>query len=65
MLRHPTIEKLHELRLSGMAAALTEQQGLADIEAMSFEERLGLLVERESSVRESRCYVPIYLRFSR
>jgi hypothetical protein len=46
MLRHPTIEKLHELRLSGMAAALTEQQGLADIEAMSFEERLGLLVER-------------------
>ena len=54
MLRHPTIEKLHELRLSGMAAALTEQQGLADIEAMSFEERLGLLVERESSVRESR-----------
>ncbi|MCO4883538.1 ATP-binding protein, partial [Paraburkholderia caribensis] len=30
------------------------QPGLADIEAMSFEERLGLLVERESSVRESR-----------
>ncbi|MEM5353457.1 ATP-binding protein, partial [Paraburkholderia caribensis] len=54
MLRHPTIEKLHELGLSGMAAALTEQPGLADIEAMSFEERLGLLVERESSVRESR-----------
>ncbi len=54
MLRHPTIDKLHELRLSGMATALTEQHGLADIEAMGFEERLGLLVEREASVRESR-----------
>ena len=29
MLRHPTIDKLHELRLSGMATALTEQHGLA------------------------------------
>jgi DNA replication protein DnaC len=54
MLRNPTIEKLHELRLSGMATALAEQQGLADIEAMGFHERLGLLVEREASVRESR-----------
>jgi DNA replication protein DnaC len=54
MLKHPTINKLHELRLNGMADALTEQQGLADVEAFSFEERLGLLVEREVSVRESR-----------
>jgi DNA replication protein DnaC len=54
MLKHPTINKLHELRLNGMADALAEQQGFADIEALGFEERLGLLVEREASVRESR-----------
>jgi DNA replication protein DnaC len=54
MLKHPTIDKLHELRLNGMADALAEQQGIPDIEAFSFEERLGLLVEREASVRESR-----------
>jgi hypothetical protein len=54
MLKHPTINKLHEVRLNGTADALTEQQGLADVEAFSFEERPGLLVEREPSVRESR-----------
>ena len=30
MLKHPTINKLHELRLNGMADALAEQQGFAD-----------------------------------
>lgn len=54
MLKHPTIDKLHTLRLSGMAAALAEQQQHADIEALGFEERLGLLVEREASEREHR-----------
>src|SRR5471030_1991602 len=54
MLKHPTIDKLHALRLSGMAAALTQQHNNPDIEALGFEERLGLLVEREASERESR-----------
>ena len=54
MLKHPTIDKLHALRLSGMASALTQQQNNPDIEALGFEERLGLLVEREASERESR-----------
>jgi len=54
MLNHPTLEKLHELRLTGMAKALGEQMGTADIGSLSFEERLGLMVDREMTERENR-----------
>jgi DNA replication protein DnaC len=54
MLNHPTLDKLHELRFTGMAKALTEQMALPDIEDLSFEERLGLLVDREATEREDR-----------
>jgi DNA replication protein DnaC len=54
MLHHPTVDKLHALRLPGMAAALAEQQSQDGIDRLGFEERLGLLVERESSERDSR-----------
>jgi len=54
MLTYPTIEKLESLRLTGMAAALREQMEMDGLEQMGFEERLGLLIDRESSVRETR-----------
>jgi len=54
MLNHPTFEKLHALRLSGMYQALMEQMQMPEITALSFEERLGLLVDRESTERENR-----------
>jgi DNA replication protein DnaC len=54
MLIHPTLEKLKNLRLIGMARALEEQMAMEDIEEMTFEERLGLLVDREAVDRESR-----------
>jgi DNA replication protein DnaC len=54
MLHHPTVERLHELRLFGMAAALAEQQSQQSIDQLGFEERLGLLVEREATERQSR-----------
>ncbi|WP_199545415.1 IS21-like element helper ATPase IstB [Paraburkholderia kururiensis] len=54
MLHHPTVDKLHALRLYGMAAALAEQQSQGSIDELGFEERLGLLVEREASERLSR-----------
>lgn len=54
MLHHPTVDKLHALHLTGMAAALAEQQAQEGIDRLGFEERLGLLVEREASQRESR-----------
>jgi DNA replication protein DnaC len=53
MLHHPTVERLHELRLFGMAAALAEQAQQAGIDSLGFEERLGLLVEREATHRHS------------
>ncbi len=54
MLRHPTVSKLHTLRLAGMAQALEEQQSQTDIGLLDFEERLGLLVDRELTHRENR-----------
>ena len=54
MLNHPTLEKLTELRLNGMKEALVEQQDMVDIEELEFEERLGLLVDRELTAREDR-----------
>jgi DNA replication protein DnaC len=54
MLIHPTLEKLESLRLTGMLTALQEQMGMDDINDLSFEERLGLLVDREAVCRESR-----------
>lgn len=53
MLTHPTVDKLHQLRLPGMARAFTTQLSQPDMEALSFEERLGLLVEEESTVRDA------------
>jgi DNA replication protein DnaC len=50
----PTIDKLHAMALSGMARALVEQLERPDYAALSFEERLGLLVDRELQDRENR-----------
>ena len=54
MLTHPTLDKLQTLRLTGMYHALVEQLQLSDITALSFEERFGLLVDRELTERENR-----------
>lgn len=54
MLYHPTLEKLQHLRLTGMHKALHEQLDLPDIAALGFEERLGLLADRELTERENR-----------
>jgi len=54
MLNHQTTEKLTALRLEGMAQALEEQRRQADISQLDFEERFGLLVERQWLWRENR-----------
>lgn len=54
MLTHPTLDKLQTLRLCGMHRALEEQINMPDIEELGFEERLGLLVDREYTERENR-----------
>jgi len=54
MLTHPTLDKLREMRLSGMIEALDEQLNNADSAALDFEERLALLVDRELTHRHNR-----------
>lgn len=54
MLITPTVDRLHALGLGGMARALLDQQGHPDHAALTFEERLGLLVDREVQDRENR-----------
>ena len=54
MLYHPTLDKLKMLKFSGMSHALEEQIQCADIAQLSFEERLGLLVDREITERDNR-----------
>jgi DNA replication protein DnaC len=48
------MEKLNALKLTGMVKALTEQQQMAEVDSLGFEERLGLLVDREATERENR-----------
>jgi DNA replication protein DnaC len=54
MLQHPLITQLQTLRLRGMAAALAHQQVQPDACALSFEDRLGLLIQHEIAERDSQ-----------
>ena len=54
MLIEPTLDSLNRLKLHGMAAALSEQITQSATHGLSFEERLGLLVDREITHRDNR-----------
>jgi DNA replication protein DnaC len=54
MLVHPTLDKIEQLRLFGMARALREQLQNQKANALNFEERLGLLIDREMTERDNR-----------
>lgn len=49
-----TLEGLHTLRLPGMAGGLVEQREHPDYDALGFEERLAMLVDRELTERQNR-----------
>ena len=51
MLTEPLIKQLHQLRLSGMAAALEQQQAFPDFSDRSFEDRLGIMIQHELTER--------------
>jgi DNA replication protein DnaC len=57
MLNQPTIDKLHALRLNAMADALDEQRSDAHITDLSFEDRFGLLVERQYQQSQDRAFM--------
>ena len=54
MLIQHTITQLKSLKLDGMARALEEQQIMPASQELTFEDRLGLLVEREIVWRDNR-----------
>ena len=54
MLNQPTLEKLHAMKLHGMAEALRAQLETADMNELSFEERFAMLVEQQWLWKENR-----------
>ena len=54
MLTHPILENLRALRLGTMAKTLEEQMNMPDAGTLTFEERLGLMVDRELIERGNR-----------
>ena len=54
MMMNTTLDQLRGLKLVSMAQALQEQMQQSGISAMSFEERLALLVDREVHGRQDR-----------
>jgi DNA replication protein DnaC len=54
MLTQPTKDKLVALALGGMARAFEEQQGNAEMSALAFDERFGLLVDAEWLERQNK-----------
>jgi DNA replication protein DnaC len=54
MLTEQTLDKMNAMKLSGMADAFHQQQGSGEHARLSFEERLGLLIDAEWMAREQR-----------
>jgi DNA replication protein DnaC len=53
MVNEATVHKLHEMRLSAMAHAYQQQMGDPSLNTLSFDERLGLLVDTEWNTRKN------------
>jgi DNA replication protein DnaC len=54
VLINPTLQKLNDLGLIGMAVAFGQQLEQSEYLQLSFEDRLGLLVDREAQDRDNR-----------
>jgi len=54
MLQQHTLDKLHALRLTGMAAAFEQQLAQPAAQELSFEERFALLLDQEILYRDNR-----------
>ena len=54
MLDNHTLDKLRQLKLTGMADAFVQQTEQPETHALSFSERFALLVDREATHRENR-----------
>ena len=57
MLTHPTLDHLHALGLAGMAKAFTEIEAAGSTTNLGHAEWLGLLIDRELSLRRDKRFV--------
>lgn len=64
MLKNQTIEKLYQLKLSGMAQGYQQQLEQPATHDLAFDERLAILVEREETERDQRRQIRL-LRLAR
>ena len=62
MMMNNTLAQLRELKLVGMAAAVEEQLSNSACTALSFEERLALMVDREMHQRADRRHAALLKR---
>ncbi|MGO6705178.1 ATP-binding protein, partial [Rhizobium ruizarguesonis] len=54
MLTHPTLDQMNALGLAGMATAYRELTEQVHGNDLSFDERLGLMLDREIALRTDR-----------
>ncbi len=54
MLNQATLEKMHEMKMHAMAEAMEHQMATGEYASLSFEERLGMLIDMEWTAREQR-----------
>jgi len=54
MLNQPTVDKMQAMKMSAMIEALEEQLSSGSYAELSFEERLGMLIDAEYAAREQR-----------
>lgn len=54
MMKHPLLDQLQQLRLTGMHKALADQMETTQSNVLNFEERLGLMLDREMTERDNR-----------
>lgn len=54
MLTQQTLDKLHDMKLTAMAEAFSQQLGRPDLAELSFEDRLAMLVDRQWTFKEDR-----------
>lgn len=54
MLNQPTVDKMQAMKMSAMVEALEEQLSSGSYAELSFEERLGMLIDAEYAAREQR-----------
>ena len=54
MFAHPLIEQLKQLKLEAMASSLSEQLQDSTMQALAFEERFGLLLDRQMTANQNR-----------